>query len=44
MNKVIIISISIGITLVGLLAFAVIEKPKNKNFEKAVETLQSDFD
>tara|TARA_B100000780_G_scaffold261326_1_gene213713 strand:+ start:51 stop:185 length:135 start_codon:yes stop_codon:yes gene_type:complete len=44
MNKAIIIGIAIGVTLVGLLAFAVVEKPKNKNFEKAAETLQSDFD
>ena len=31
MKKAIIISISIGVTLVGLLTFAVIEKPINKN-------------
>ena len=44
MNKAVLIGIAIGATLVGLLAFAVVEKPKNKNFEKAAETLQSDFD
>ena len=43
MNKPVIIGIALGVTLVGLLAFAVIEKPKNKNFEKAAETLQSDL-
>jgi hypothetical protein len=39
MNKQIIIGIAVGVSLVGLLAFAVVEKPKNKNFEKAGEIL-----
>jgi hypothetical protein len=39
MNKQIAIGIAIGIALVGLLAFAVVEKPKNKNFEKAGQVL-----
>jgi hypothetical protein len=41
MNKAVIIGIAIGVTLVGLLAFAVVEKPKNNNFEKAAGTLKS---
>ena len=41
MNKAVLIGIAIGVTLVGLLAFTVVEKPKNKNFEKAASTLKS---
>jgi hypothetical protein len=41
MNKQAIIVITICIILIGILAFAVVEKPQNKNFEEAGETLKS---
>jgi hypothetical protein len=41
MNKQVIIVVGICIILVGILTFAVVEKPQNKNFEQAGETLKS---